>query len=93
MKTYVIFNKRTGDIVHTHTEVALSGEPLPVSREEMLALYQRPRPGAEVPLEDLDVLDVDQELIRRGLSNRQDLYVDVENRVLSERAAKRPEQP
>ena len=84
MRTYVVFNKRTGDIVHTHTEAALSGEPLPVSNEQIIAMY-RPWPGEEIGLGDLDMLEVDLELLRRGLSNRKGLYVDVQKRVLSER--------
>jgi hypothetical protein len=88
MKTYVIFNKKTGNIVQTHTEAAISGEPLPVSREDLLAMY-RSRPGEKLDPGDLDVLDVDQDLLRRGLSNRKNLYVDVKRRVISEK----PSQP
>lgn len=84
MGTYVIFNKKTGDIVYTHTEVALSGEPLPVSKEDLIAMY-RPRPGEKVSSSDLDCLDVDLDLLRRRQSNRQDIVVDVQNRTLKER--------
>ncbi len=85
MKTYVIFNKKTGDISHTHTEVALSGEALPVSKEDLVTMY-RARPGEKIGPTDLDVLEVDQELLRRGLSNRKNLCVDTQKRVLTERS-------
>jgi hypothetical protein len=85
MKTYVLFDKKTGKIVHTHTEAALSGEALPVSKEELVAAYSRPTPGQKADPKNIDVIDVDRELLRRGISNRKDLYVDVEKRALSER--------
>lgn len=84
MKTYVIYNTKTGEIVQTHTEAALSGEPLPVSKEEVVAMY-RPLRGATIDPADLDILDVDRELLLQGLSNRKYLCVDVHKRVLSER--------
>ena len=87
MSTYVIFDKNTGAIVHTHTEVSIFGEPLPVAPDELLAMY-RPRPGHD--RSNLDVLEVDRDLLRRGQSNRTDLYVDVQKRVISERPAKTP---
>ncbi len=85
MTSYVIFNKKTGDIVHKHAEVALSGDPLPVTREDLVAMY-RPRPGQEIDAKDLDVLEVDADLLRLGQSNRKNLYIDVQKRVLTERA-------
>jgi len=84
MGTYVVFNKKTGDIIHTHTEVALSGEPLPVSKEDLIGMC-RPRPGEKVSSTDMDVLEVDMDLLRRGQSNRQDIGVDVQKRILTER--------
>ena len=84
MGTYVIFNKKTGDIIHTHTEAALDGEPLPVSKEDLIAMH-RPRPGEKMSTSDMDVLEVDLDLLRRGQSNRQDIVVDVQKRVLTER--------
>lgn len=85
-RTYVLFNKKTGDIVQIHTAVAISGEPLPVSREDLVALY-RPQPGKQLDPGDLDVLEVNQELLLQGLRNRKKLYIDVQRRVLSERPA------
>jgi hypothetical protein len=84
MKNYVIFNVKSGDIVHTHTEAALSGEPLPVSRDDLVRMY-REWPGEKIDPQDLDVLEVDLDLLRRGLSNRKDLYVDVSKRIITER--------
>ena len=65
----------------------MSGEPLPVSKEDLIALY-RGRPGEEIDPKDLDVLELEREMLRQGLSNRKDLYVDVEKRVITERAKK-----
>jgi pimeloyl-ACP methyl ester carboxylesterase len=84
MKTYVLFNKNTGDIVHTHTEVALSGDHRPVSIEDLIATY-RPPSRRQIDPADLDVLEVDPDQLQRGLSNRKHLYVDVQKRILMER--------
>jgi len=81
MRTYVIFNKRTGKIIQTHTEVALDGKAGDVSRDEILQNY-RPFPGQEVDNVNLDVLEVNRDLLHQGSSNRPDLHVDVENRAI-----------
>ena len=81
MRTYVIFNTQTGRIIHTHTQVALDGKPADVSPDEVLQLY-RPFPGQEVDKAILDVLEVNRDLLHQGSSNRQDLHVDVEQRII-----------
>ena len=90
MRTYIFFNRRTGEILHTHREAALTGDSLSVPREELLR-------GDVVRLvedrvdtrEDLDVLEVDQNshLVRKTFSQDDEieLYVDVEQRILSEK--------
>jgi hypothetical protein len=90
VRTYIFFNRRTGEILHTHREAALTGDSLSVPREELLR-------GDVVRLvedrvdtrEDLDVLEVDQNshLVRKTFSQDDEieLYVDVEKRILSEK--------
>ncbi len=90
MRTYIFFNRRTGEILHTHREAALTGDSLSVPREELLR-------GDVVRLvedrvdtrEDLDVLEVDQNshLVRKTFSEDDEieLYVDVEKWILSEK--------
>ena len=89
MTTYVFFNRNTGDIVHIHEEVSLTGESLSVPREEL-------RTGALLKLvedrvapEDVEVLETIQNihLLRRDSSPEYEMepYVDVEQGVLSER--------
>lgn len=89
MATYVVFNRKTGDIVHSHTEVAMSGDPLPVSKEEVLATYPG-RPGEKAAPGDLDILEVEDELPRRGAGAAESLYVDVEKRVIAVRPSRQP---
>jgi hypothetical protein len=90
VRTYIFFNRSTGEILHTHREVALTGDSLSVPREELLR-------GDVVRLvedrvdtrEDLDVLEADENshLVRKTFSQDDEieLYVDVEKRILSEK--------
>jgi hypothetical protein len=80
MKTYVIYNKNTGEIVRLHTAATISGEALTLEEEELLGLYKaRPK---KVSSENLSVLELNPDLLQKGLSAR-GLYVDVQKRVVS----------
>jgi hypothetical protein len=85
MTPYVLFDQNTGQIVHTHQEVALYGEPFRLCREELMATL-----GDRIDPENLDVLEVDRDhhLLRRStsLDDGKELYGDLQERVLSERA-------
>ncbi len=89
MRTYVFFDKNTGNIVHVHAEATLSGESPPVPKEKLLAMDLRQPSEARFDKEGLDVLEVDLNLRRRRQASKQqaikELYVDVDKRVLSER--------
>lgn len=46
MKLYVVYDKKTGDVLHTHASYLLgSDEPVAASEEEVLALAPDPGPG------------------------------------------------
>jgi hypothetical protein len=89
MRTYVFFNKNTGEIVHTHQLAALIGDALPIPTEElrtgplMEQLADRIDPG------DVEVLDVTgNDYLLRRVGSPDDttaLVVDVEEQVISER--------
>jgi hypothetical protein len=89
MATYVVFDGKSGDIVHTHTEVSMSGDAFPVSKEEVISFYAG-GPGEEVDTGNLDVLEVDSELLRRGPSSAESLYVDVDKRTIAVRPSVNP---
>jgi hypothetical protein len=89
MGTYVIFDKGTGRIVHTHTEASLLGEALPRSHESVLAITRRildeiPSDRLDFQVDNLAVLEIDQDLLRQIGPSRQ-AYVDIERRVLADR--------
>jgi hypothetical protein len=89
MRTYVFFNGRTGEILHTHRVQTLTGDSLSVSREELLSGDAVRLLEGRIDMADLDVLDVDENshLVRRTSSQEDkiELFVDVEKRILSER--------
>jgi hypothetical protein len=89
MVTYVFFNRRTGAIVHTHEEVAVTGESLSVPREELKAGALFNLLEDRVDRQDVEVLEVTQNthLLRRSFSEDSVMepYIDVEQQVLSER--------
>jgi hypothetical protein len=89
MGTYVFFNGRTGQIVHTHREEALSGDSLSVSRAELLGGDPARFLEGRLEMEDLDVLEVDENshLARKAFSedDNVELYVDLEKKILSEK--------
>jgi hypothetical protein len=89
VRTYIFFNRRTGEILHTHREVALTGDSLSVPREELLRGDVLRLVEDRVDTEDLDVLEADQNshLVRKTFSQDDEikLYVDVEKRILSEK--------
>ena len=82
MSSYVVFDKQTGRIVHTHREVAVLGEPGPRAREEVLEWSRRI--AAEGIPKDLDIVELEQEVLRQ-IGPGREVYVDVEKRVLTDR--------
>jgi hypothetical protein len=80
MTTYVVFDKSSGEIVHTHIEVSLLGEPMPRSESDVLALGERVF-GDRAP-DSLGVLEIAQDVLRQEVGVSRKVYVDVENRVL-----------
>jgi len=86
MTTYVVFDKGSGEILHTHTEAALLGEPMPKPDEDVLALGRRVLGDDRAP-DTLGVLEIAQEVLREEVGVSRKVYVDVENRVLSTREA------
>jgi hypothetical protein len=89
VRTYIFFNRRTGEILSTHQEMALTGDTLSVPREELLSGAVARRLEDRIDTEDLDVLEADQNshLLRRAFSqdDATELYVDVGKRILSEK--------
>jgi hypothetical protein len=88
VRTYVFFDKNTGSILHVHAEAALTGEPLPTPKVDLLAMDLRLSSGEQIDRRDLDVMEVDLDLRRPRRTNGKELYVDVQRRVLSERDAR-----
>jgi len=85
MPTYVIFDSKSGQILATHTQYALSGEPEPVDRDQLISGY-RQLPGQEVDPSSLDVLEVDVDLLHRGQGKAAgNIVVDLESRAIVER--------
>ena len=85
MPIYVVFDSKSGQILATHTEYALSGEPEPVDRDQLIKGY-RQFPGQEVDPSSLDILEVDVDLLRRGLGKAAgNIVVDLESRTIVER--------
>jgi hypothetical protein len=89
VRTYIFFNRRTGEILSTHREMALTGDTLSVPREELLSGDVGRLLADRIDTEDLDVLEADQNshLLRRAFSqdDETELYVDVRKRILSEK--------
>jgi hypothetical protein len=89
MRTYVFFDKNTGEIVHTHQEVALMGESLPTPTEELRAGPLMEQLADRIAPADVEVLDVtgNEYLLSRAGSpdDTTKPYVDVQKQVLSER--------
>ncbi len=77
-RSFVFFDRRTGQILATHTQVSVDGEDTNVDTDELRGSY-RASPGQEIDLADIDVLDVDLELLKRGTSNSV-FVVDVDSR-------------
>jgi hypothetical protein len=81
MGTYIVFDEKSGEIIHTHTEVDFSGESANVTKNEVLEIAKSrsmPRYSEAV----LDVLDVDRELGLKGMTGRIQYVVDPETRSL-----------
>jgi hypothetical protein len=89
VRTYIFFNRRTGEILSTHQEMALIGDTLSVPREELLSGDVGRLLADRIDTEDLDVLEADQNshLLRRAFSqdDETELYVDARKRILSEK--------
>jgi hypothetical protein len=89
MPSYVFFNKNTGQIVHTHKEVTLTGQSLSIPKEELRTGALLKQLEDRIESEDVEVLEVirNEHLLHRSVSpdDETELYVDVQARVLSER--------
>ena len=81
MNIYVLYERETGQIVHTHTEV-LAEEARRSSEGDILELYRR---GVEDAPADLEVLELGPEDLS-GIAEPRNAYVDVAERRLSERS-------
>jgi hypothetical protein len=80
MSTYVVFDKTSGEIVHTHSDASLLGEAMPRSEEDLLSLTRRVL-GDQVP-DTLGVLEITQDILREEVGVSRRVYVDVESGVL-----------
>jgi hypothetical protein len=90
MRTYVFFNKNTGEIVHTHQEVALMGDLIPTPTEDFKAGPIMEQLADQIDPEDVEVLDAtgsNELLLNRSssLDVATEPYVDVQQQVISER--------
>jgi hypothetical protein len=89
MPSYVFFNKNTGQIVHTHKEVTLTGQSLSIPKEELRTGALLKQLEDRIESEDVEVLEVirNEHLLHRNVSpdDETELYVDVQARALSER--------
>ena len=79
-RTYIIVDTGSGEVLATHVQVSIEGQASPVDLDELRRGY-RAFPGQEVDPGELDVLDVDLDLLKRGTSNER-LKVDVASRTL-----------
>lgn len=82
-RTFIFFDKDSGQILATHIQVSVEGEVVPVDVDELRRSY-RAFPGQEIDPSRIDVLDADQELLKRGMSNQR-FVVDREARHLIRR--------
>ena len=78
MSTYIVFDKKSGEIVHAHSEVDLSGESVAMTKDEVIALAKSRLTGDA----ELDVLDIGRELALEGFTGRKQCRVDPKTRSL-----------
>ena len=81
MSTYVVFDSKSGRIVHTHTEAGPGSEASAISRDDVLEIAHS-RLSEDDRAAELDVLDVAVEAQHEGLTGRKPMRVDVESRSL-----------
>jgi len=63
--TYIVYDKRSGDILHTHVQASLGTEPDRLSRDQMIRLARElAGRAATVPAAELDVIEVDRDVLR-----------------------------
>lgn len=79
-QTFILFDKNSGDILATHSQVSVKGPGVRVDLDELRRSY-RAFPGQEIDLSRIDVLDVNLELLKRGTSKGR-FVVDLDSRRL-----------
>lgn len=77
-QTFVFFDKTSGEILATHTQVTVEGESEPINLDELRKSY-RSFPGEEIDPSRVDVLDVNFDLLGQGRSKTK-LSVDLKTR-------------
>ena len=89
MASYVFYNSNTGEIVHIHQQVAVTGESLSTPEEELLSGPLMQLIKDESQLEDVDVIEVsgNAPLFRSSVAmdDATEFYVDVQQQGLLER--------
>ena len=78
---FIFFDKSSGEILATHTEVSIDGPGEPPDLDELRHLY-RSLPGREVDPSNVDVLDVDADLLRHGLSTKKAVVDTATRRIV-----------
>ena len=89
MPIYVFYNKKTGQILHTHEEVSVTGEALSVPREDLKTGALLDLVEGRVDTQDVEVLETTENthLLRSSFAEDSVMepYVDVKRGVLAER--------
>ena len=66
---FIFFDNSSGEILATHTHFSVEGQREPPDRNELRNLY-RSFPSQEIDPDRLDVLNVDEDLLGRGMSSK-----------------------
>jgi hypothetical protein len=78
---FIFFDSSSGEILATHTHVSVEGQGGPPDRDELRKLY-RSFPGQDVDPDRLDVLNVDIDLLGRGLSSKRAIVDTATRRIV-----------
>lgn len=81
-QTFVFFDKASGEILATHTQITVEGESDPIDLDGLRRSY-RSFPGEEIDPSQVDVLDVNADLLGHGRS-KATLSVDLKTRRIVE---------
>lgn len=82
-KTFVFFDKGSGEILATHIQVAVEGESEPINLDELRKSY-RSFPGEEIDPSRVEVLDVSADILGHGRSKAK-LSVDLKTHQIVDR--------